>query len=332
MSSSSVPINCEVRTHRIVTDLTDLPTHVIVEILTWLDQENLMEMGLVSKQMNRIIKNHDMIEPVLEIRSRDWNNKKFFQNFICSSWQRFSSIQQKQKAEKLQHYPVLRIVNCKTDRDQIPHYDMRQLKMIPYEENDLKVEYVKKISRFTKLELISHPSIDNYPNTTIMLYLPRMLPHLHAIHIFNVGVSLPRFTRNCSLLEKINLLDSSHINWTYLDGNDMRNAHNLKELFINGVQINILCTSEQVARLWDLNDYQELYLFHYCCMNLERVSLQNVVWNFAGTRYHFSAEIAQKILIKFVRNAPSLRWFQSELIPENMAMLRLERPGIQLLN
>jgi hypothetical protein len=40
----------------------------------------------------------------------------------------------------------------------------------------------------------------------------------------------------------------------------------------------------------------------------------------------------QNALIKFVRNAPSsIRWFRSDLTLENMNMLRMERPGIELL-
>lgn len=40
----------------------------------------------------------------------------------------------------------------------------------------------------------------------------------------------------------------------------------------------------------------------------------------------------QNALIKFVRNDPStLRYFRSDLTLENTNMLRLERPGIELL-
>ena len=45
------------------------------------------------------------------------------------------------------------------------------------------------------------------------------------------------------------------------------------------------------------------------------------------------AIMPRNALIKFVRNAPpSLCWFRSDLTPENMNMLRLERPDIELLN
>jgi hypothetical protein len=34
------------------------------------------------------------------------------------------------------------------------------------------------------------------------------------------------------------------------------------------------------------------------------------------------------VLIRFVRNAPNLRWFRSDLTPENVAMLKAERPDV----
>ena len=87
---------------------------------------------------------------------------------------------------------------------------------------------------------------------------------------------------------------------------------------------------DHVPRLLDSNDY-EIFLFQYCCKHLKCVSLLNVYWY----RYRpcsSSADIVQQVLMKFVRNAPSLRWFQSQLTPENIAMLRLERREILFLN
>ena len=45
------------------------------------------------------------------------------------------------------------------------------------------------------------------------------------------------------------------------------------------------------------------------------------------------AIMPRNALIKFVRNAPpTLHWFRSDLTLDNMTMLRMERPGIELLN
>ena len=78
------------------------------------------------------------------------------------------------------------------------------------------------------------------------------------------------------------------------------------------------------------------------CQVLERLSIRN------ATHYYYMDEgpgpeddeipdgegpVSQDALIKFVRNAPpSLQWFRSNLTPQNMDMLRTERPGIEFVN
>ena len=70
-------------------------------------------------------------------------------------------------------------------------------------------------------------------------------------------------------------------------------------------------------------------MFHKCCKAIERVSIRNARQSYEYTH----SKISQNKLIKFVRNAPpTLRWFRSDLTLNNMTMLRLERPGIELLN
>ena len=53
-----------------------------------------------------------------------------------------------------------------------------------------------------------------------------------------------------------------------------------------------------------------------------------------GTRrsVYSQERIPQDILIKFVRNSPSLQWLRSNLTQENMTMLRTERPEIEFVN
>ena len=98
-----------------------------------------------------------------------------------------------------------------------------------------------------------------------------------------------------------------------MDGVDMRLATNLKEIYMDGAQF---CGCN--------DDKPDTFLFHKCIHNnkvLERISIRN------------ARDITQKMLIKFIRKAPpSLRWFRSDLTSANMAMLRLERPEIELLN
>ncbi|MGK3762516.1 MAG: hypothetical protein ACI8RD_014834 [Bacillariaceae sp.] len=68
------------------------------------------------------------------------------------------------------------------------------------------------------------------------------------------------------------------------------------------------------------------YHHHYCSKALERVSIRNAKWQKDGDNTN---TVPQNALIKLVRNAPSLRWFRSDLTQDNIDMLRLERPEIE---
>ena len=76
-------------------------------------------------------------------------------------------------------------------------------------------------------------------------------------------------------------------------------------------------------------------MFHYCCKALERVSIRNMKFRifWGDDNDDDDEDFTQNLLIKFVRNAPpTLHWFRSDLTPDNITMLRMERPGIELLN
>ena len=112
----------------------------------------------------------------------------------------------------------------------------------------------------------------------------------------------------------------------------MKSSGNPKEIFIDGKELSMGFNIPDPFLDFS-NPNKDVFLFHCCCKNLERVSLLNVIWFITeGWVFSPTTEIVQRILIKFIRNALSLRWFPSQLTPENMAMLRLEHPGIKLLN
>jgi hypothetical protein len=62
-----------------------------------------------------------------------------------------------------------------------------------------------------------------------------------------------------------------------------------------------------------------------CFETLERVSLKNVRCEGSSTAF---VPIPQPWLIRFVREVPNLRWFRSDLTPENVALLKRERPEV----
>lgn len=59
-------------------------------------------------------------------------------------------------------------------------------------------------------------------------------------------------------------------------------------------------------------------------LNLTRVSCRGARW-YSNAKF---SPISQESLIQFVRSAPNLRWFRSDLFKENLAILREERPEI----
>ena len=81
----------------------------------------------------------------------------------------------------------------------------------------------------------------------------------------------------------------------------------------------------------DLENRRDEFIFHYCCEALKRVSIRNA--ECSDMLSNFVDVVPQNTLIKFVRNAPrTLRWFRSDLTQDNIKMLQLERPEIELLN
>ena len=89
--------------------------------------------------------------------------------------------------------------------------------------------------------------------------------------------------------------------------------------------------NREVHAIAVLNAVNGIHMFHYCSNKLERVSIRNARYRY---RYHFDGIemtpfLPQEVLIKFVRNAPCLRYFRSNLTQENIAMLRREKPAIE---
>jgi hypothetical protein len=62
---------------------------------------------------------------------------------------------------------------------------------------------------------------------------------------------------------------------------------------------------------------------------LERVSFKNVRFGLDPRWPHTSlVPLPQPWLVRFVREAPNLRWFRSDLTPENVALLVQECPDV----
>jgi hypothetical protein len=75
-------------------------------------------------------------------------------------------------------------------------------------------------------------------------------------------------------------------------------------------------------------------IFRNCLLLLERVSFKNLQYQIERERGRWGSirVVPQILLINFVRGTPSLMWFRSDLTPENVAMLQLERPDLTFVS
>ena len=298
----------------------DLQTPIIIEIFNWLDQESLMNLSLVSKQLHNIIANEpgnkNRIIPVFEVSGS--STQRLFQIL------RDNFFNQEIK-NKLQSYPRMRLNNLH-EFDILSDHEVEQMT------RDVRMDWI------TSLDISSSSSPSSRIAATILPTLTRLLPSLRELDISKSGViNMFEFTNNCPLLEKIkadNLVDT----YFYLNGGEMGSCNNLKEIYMDYSSFCYGGYSIEKVKISDLNNHHEIFMFHECCKALERVSIRNMKFkDFLSDDEDDDddddEDFTQNALIKFVRNAPpTLHWFRSDLTPDNITMLRMERPGIELLN
>jgi hypothetical protein len=102
-----------------------------------------------------------------------------------------------------------------------------------------------------------------------------------------------------------------HYKGLHLSGFELSDCQGLRELRMDGA---CFYASIGVRPL----------LFLELSGRLERVSIKGA----RCFRYGRPVPLSQELLIGFVRSAPNLRWFRSDLAPENVAALRAERPDV----
>jgi hypothetical protein len=159
--------------------------------------------------------------------------------------------------------------------------------------------------------------------------LSSIMPCLQEIDLSNANVAgsaLRHFAAQCPELEKVTW-DQHHAN-TNLSGKALNACRRLKEIYM-----------DDSVFTYDFGESQAIHapaewlnycIFFHCNAKLERVSLKNAKCR--GPRFGSSPGPTQTFpqigLSKFVRNTPSLRWFRSDLSPENVAILQAERPEV----
>jgi len=295
----------------------DITKPIILQIISWLDQESLMNMSVVSKQLYNVIctepGNENKITPVFVVRCK--SIQKFVNNFL-------NYFLDKKTKAKLQKYRIMRfnapyafeIEDVNTDQ-----FD--KLKLI-LKHNNIEM------SGITSLEFISSWSSNRgrarVPNN-LPCILRMILPKLTEMDFSNaLGYSNGIFTElfQCPLLNKV--ISNNNNDGVHLNGSGLKSTKNLKEIHMNNTIFH--CTPYTTKYKFSrLKTHPEVFIFHECCKYLERVSVRNMKFPCCTVNKDEVFNFIQNALIKFVRNAPSLRWLRSDLSIENIAMLQEER-------
>jgi hypothetical protein len=212
-------------------------------------------------------------------------------------------------------------------------------KMIVKDPNEFKFDlehYSEVLERVLAIDLQSLGKI-HLPAHSLVYQLPHYLSNLRTLNISNTDVHhglLVGISENCPHLEKVTW--NNQANSVYLNGGFLKNASNVKELYMdNAIFPNLYQEKEKMSNL-DNPKYSNDFIFQHCHKTLQSVSIRNLKFQ-CHNRHKIcnttTVVVPQNALIKFVLNAPkSLRWFRSDLTEANIVMLRRIRPGIAFVN
>ena len=297
----------------------DLQTPIIIEILDWLDQESLMNATLVSKQLHKIIcDGHGIKEkkfPMIEISKTNGSTRALLEH-ICTT------------TNKIRRRCIHMKVN---DAHEFAYVSSEEIIAIT---KNAQMDWILSLDMSLPIRSERYGWTRGYVNS-LLDGLSLILPNLREIDLSNIPCFLSgtMLTLHCPHLEKItwnNSANDPHVQLSdtrvQLSGHGMING--IKEVTMNDSLF--YCIQPEIDQMLDLENHRDTFIFHHCSKALERVSIRNAKWGFITGIIDV---VPQDALIKFVRNAPStLRYLRSDLTQENMTMLRLERPGIELLN
>ena len=308
------------------------PISILIHIMGYADPETIRTLCCVSKQFSDLISNDSRMEqnravPLLQIRpSKEQEEEGRLGRLLRLLYHH---------RDKLQHYRMIKIIDVHKFAIFILH-EFGGLKKIT---DTLQLYGVVSLdmSSPTPTKYFTKNNTDNIWDEFLCRIISSILPNLRDVNLSNNGfpsASLLEFSRECPKLQKITWHNidckQSRIK---INGQDMEPATNLKEIYMDNATFSGSMSGWR-SFYADLEDDDPIsFFFHYCSKKLERVSIRNAKMYDLYGGHDGTTVIPQTALIKFVRNASaSLRWFRSDLSDENMTMLRLERPGIELLN
>jgi hypothetical protein len=150
------------------------------------------------------------------------------------------------------------------------------------------------------------------------------MPFLSEIDLSNASVTesaLRRVAHACPVLQTLTWNNSRTS--THISGECLSKCSRLKGLYMDNSIFYCNFVEFTVMQIEELGvDYCILY---DCKRELQRVSLKNARYRCSFFQSVVPPQaLPQMALVKFVLQTPSLRWFRSDLSPENVAVLQAE--------
>lgn len=185
----------------------------------------------------------------------------------------------------------------------------------------LDMSFPKEALHWKVAEKEIHPSVGRI--------WTQIMPHLEEVNLSYAHVAnstLTDFANNCHNIQKIicesGILDAS------VTGLDLDQCRNLKELYLTNTWW--AANPKEIHHIFYDTDQNRACPLAKCIENLERVSLKDCKFFDASKEQPFKIGEAftQMSLMKFVRSAKKLQWFNSDLTKENIRILKRERPEI----
>ena len=318
---------------------TVTPISLLLRTMGYMDNDTLMMMCLVCKQINELIKNGEGMERqlirVFELRPSGENHNNLRIELFLSNMNRYW--QDGTKRRMLQGYQHWKIYNA----SRLSNYVF----ISQYEKLERLVSPHLRMTGIVDLD-ISSPVPNRIMGNCALVHLVALLvPNLRKLDISNFRTNpniLIKVSRLCPHLEvlKWNKWDNDDDFDVFpADGRCLESFKYLKELYLDGVTFSFTAEIDEGRRMADMENHPNEFMFHELCKNnpLERVSIRHARSYYSPPHARYNAAefdpITQNVLINFVRNVPStLVLFRSDLSTENIRMLQLERPGIELVN
>jgi hypothetical protein len=293
----------------------DIPAECNVHILQFLDVDDLASVAQVSRRFNE-----DSLHPSLpQNRTATLTCVRRFDKsagtFSASTLPLLQKLRAKALSDQYWRFNKVKIIGHNV-LDNVSNYEL--VHMVP---GRLKLQQVRILD-------LSFPSNALKKDTKFRVCIPAALtffmPRLQEIDLSNARVAksaLRNFAYVCLALEKITW--NHHQANTTISGEDLDACRGLKELYMDDSVFSIGMNEMHLVV------QRDDCIFFRCNTFLERVSLKNAKCRFIIQPHSFSTvEFPQIGLVNFVRKTPSLRWFRSDLSPENVAILKAERPEV----